>query len=71
MNVHFIYFIINIEPQVDVDKGLEVFEQTEKDLRDMLNSADEGESQLAKGFDLGRFLESSGKYMTCPFDNIN
>jgi ABC-type multidrug transport system ATPase subunit/ABC-type multidrug transport system permease subunit len=46
------------EPQVDVEKGIETFQQTEKDLRDILNAA-EAEAQFAQGFDLGAFLESS------------
>lgn len=45
---------------MDVQKGEEEFHQAEKDIRDMMNSGDEGESQFAQGFDLTSFLESTG-----------
>lgn len=47
---------------MDVAQGIEEFQRTERDLRDMLNSGDAGEAQLAQGFDLGSFLESAGNY---------
>jgi hypothetical protein len=42
---------------VDVQKGIEEFQQTEKELANILNAPDSGEAQ--KGFDLTEFLQSS------------
>ena len=47
---------------MDVQKGIEEFQQAEKDLRGVVNGVDSGEAQLAQGFDLADFLESSSMY---------
>lgn len=44
---------------MDVEAGIKEFHKTEKDLRDMMNSGDAGEAQLAQAFDLGNFLENT------------